>query len=80
MYTVDVKLQNCSFFLIGPQIEMLPVTENFSILLCINITKTIADNFVVEGLTQSLLGWPAMKSLSMLLTIQNLSENRFIQK
>ena len=46
----------------------MSVTKKFSVLLFVN-KKTIADIFIVKGLTQPLLGSPAIKSLSMLQTI-----------
>ena len=46
---------------------MLLLTGKFLALTSFDDKKTIADIFVVEGLT--LLGWPAIRLLSVLQTI-----------
>ena len=40
---------------------------------------SVQEIFVIDGLTQPSLGWPAIKTFSVLKTIQGLTENKLIQ-
>ena len=76
----NVKLLNCGSSLIGPQNEALSIAGKFSASMSVDNKASVQEIFVIDGLTQPLLGWLAIKALSVLKTIQGLTENKFVQK
>ena len=76
---VSATLQKCRLTLIGPQSKLLAVLGKFSARMTIGDHVSTEEIFVVDGLTQPLLGWPAIKSLSILKIIQGLTENKFVK-
>ena len=56
----------------------MPVIGKFSALLTVDGESCVEKVYVLNDLSQPLLGWPAIKSLSVLKNIQSLSENEFM--
>ena len=52
----DVKLLKCGSSLIGPQNEALSVARNFSARMSVDNQASVQEIFVIDGLTQPLLG------------------------
>ena len=73
-------MQSCNSKLLGPQCDSLPVTGKFLAQLTVDGESCVENVYVLNVLSQPLLGWPAIKSLLVLKNIQSLSENEFVKK
>ena len=76
----NVKLLKCGSSLIGPQNEALSIAGKSSARISVKNKASEKEVFVIGGLTQPYWGWPAIKALYVIKTIQGLTGNKFVQK